>query len=136
EAPGGDHEGRDHRDADEGEPDDVRLELPRPAPRPRPRARGRAAADAPLEHLLAGAVADVVLIDVQLAVEPEVVRVRPQEALHVRRPGQRLERLVLERPEVLRADLRALLELREVELLAHARLAQAVTDLEHGERPF
>ena len=45
-----------------------------------------------LEHLVARAVADVVLVHVQLSVEPEVVGVRAQEALDVGRRGQRLER--------------------------------------------
>jgi hypothetical protein len=42
--------------------------------------------------------------------------------------------LVLEGLQVLAADLRLLLELREVELLAQTRLTQAVSDLEHGRR--
>ena len=46
--------------------------------------------------------------------------------------GQQLEALVLERAQVLGADLRLVLELGEVELLAQARLAQAVADLEHA----
>jgi hypothetical protein len=64
----------------------------------------------PLEHLVAAAVADVVLVHVQLAVEAEVVRIRAQKALDVGRPGKLVERLVLERPQVFRADLGALLE--------------------------
>ena len=132
EAPRGDHERSDDGDPDQREPDDVRLELATPASLPR---RGRGAGVVrrpPLEHLVAGAVADVVLVHVQLAVEAEVVRIGAEEALDVGRPGQLVERLVLERAQVLRADLRALLELGEVELFAHARLAKAVTDLEHG----
>jgi hypothetical protein len=74
---------------------------------------------------------DVVLIDVQLPVEAEVLGVRA-EPLDVGRRGQGVERLVLERTEVLGADLRPLLQLGEVELLAQADLAEAVTDLEHG----
>jgi hypothetical protein len=81
------------------------------------------------------AEAGVVLVDVELAVEPEVLGVRPEKALDVRRRGQEVELLVLQGAKVLRPDLRALLELVEVESLAHARLFQAATDLEHG-RPL
>jgi hypothetical protein len=45
---------------------------------------------------------------------------------------EQLEALVLQRTQVLRADLRRVLELREVELLAQARLAEALADLEHA----
>ena len=50
----------------------------------------------------------------------------------VRRRRKDVEVLVLERPQVLRADLRALLELREVEILAEAGLAEAGADVEHA----
>ena len=76
-------------------------------------------------------VAGVVLVDVQLSVEAEELRVGAEEALHVRLRRQRLELLVLERLQVLRADLRAQLDLRVVQTLADARLAEAVADLEH-----
>jgi hypothetical protein len=46
--------------------------------------------------------------------------------------GQQLEALVLQRTQVLRPDLGRVLELREVELLPEARLAQAIADLEHA----
>ena len=46
--------------------------------------------------------------------------------------GQLLEALVLERAQVLAADLRRLLGLGELDPAAHARLAEAVADLEHG----
>ena len=61
---------------------------------------------------LAAHVARVELVDVELAVEAEVVRVRAQEALDVRLRGQHLELLVLEGAQVLAADLRRLLDLR------------------------
>ena len=67
-------------------------------------------------------------------VEAECVRVVPEKPLHVRRRRQDVELLVLERLQVLRANLRLLLELKEVEVLAHARLAQAGADLEHERR--
>ena len=81
---------------------------------------------------LAGDEARVVLVDIELALEPERVGVVPQEALDVRGRGQQVELLVLERLQVLAADLRLLLQLRELELLAQARFAKAVSDLEHG----
>ena len=135
EAPRGDHQRRDHGDADQREPDDVRLEPPATLARSRPRA-DRSRARPPLERFLAHPVADVVLVHVELSVEPQVVRVRAQEALDVRRPGQLVERLVLERAQILGTDLRALLELRERELLALTGFAEAVTDFEHGSGPF
>src|SRR5262249_2630697 len=102
-------------------PDDVPLEAAVAACL---RAARCVPADPPLEHLVAGRVADVVLVDVELAVETELVRVRAQEALDVGGRRQLLEVLVLERAQVLPADLRAQLELGEVELLAHTRLAE------------
>jgi hypothetical protein len=76
-------------------------------------------------------VARVVLVDVQLPVEPEELRIRAEEALDVRLRREDLELLVLDRADVLGADLRCELDLRILESLAHARLAQAVADLEH-----
>ena len=52
--------------------------------------------------------------------------------------GQELEALVLERAQVLAADLGAVLGLREVDLAAETGLAEAGADLEHarhGSRP-
>ena len=60
-----------------------------------PRRRG------PRLAVIAPAEAGVVLVDVELAVEPEVLRVRPQEALDVGLRRQQLEALVLEGAEVL-----------------------------------
>ncbi len=74
----------------------------------------------------------VELVDVQLAVEAQVLGVRAQEALDVRLRRQQLELLVLERPQVLAADLRVQLRLGEVDATTETRLAQAVADLEHG----
>ena len=65
----------------------------------------------PLLEVLAGDEARVVLVDVELAVEAEVVGVGPQEALDVGLRGQLLELLVLERAQVLAPDLRRLLGL-------------------------
>ena len=55
--------------------------------------------------------ARVVLVDVELAVEAEVLGVRAQEALDVGLRRQQLELLVLERAQVLAADLRGELRL-------------------------
>ena len=76
--------------------------------------RGRAAG-ANGRLLLPDDEAGVVLVDVELAVEPEVLGVRAEEALDVGLRGQQVEALVLERAQVLAADLRAVLDLGEVE---------------------
>ena len=78
------------------------------------------------------AEARVVLVDVELPVEPEPVRVGAQEALDVRLRREDVERLLLERAQVARPDLGRLLDVGELELLAVTGLAQAVSDLEHG----
>ena len=75
--------------------------------------RARGARGASL--VLADDVARVVLVDVELPVEAEVVGVRAQEALDVRLGREQLELLLLEGAQVLAADLRRLLDLREVE---------------------
>src|SRR5207244_11298462 len=118
EPPRHEHERRDDCDPGEGEEDDAGLD---PAVLTPPGAR-----PARLERrlLLADEEAGVVLVDVELAVEAEVLRVRPQEALDVRRARQLLELLLLERAQVLATDLRGLLELGELEPLAQARLAE------------
>ena len=76
-------------------------------------------------------VAEVVLLDVEPAVEAQRVGVHLEEALRVRVAGKLLEPLLLEVAEVLRAHLRPLLELLELEVLADARLAETGADLEH-----
>src|SRR5262249_22776795 len=89
---------------------------------------------APLDRFVVvtvGDVARVVLVDVELPVEAEEVGVRAHKALDVRARREGLELLLLEGADVLRADLRRELDLRIVEPLAHASLAQAVSDLEH-----
>jgi hypothetical protein len=73
----------------------------------------------------------LVLVDVQLPVEPEEVGVPAQEPADICVRREHVELLLLERAQVLRADLRRELRLREVETLAHARLAQAGSELEH-----
>ena len=82
--------------------------------------------------VLAHDVARVVLVHVQLPVEPQLVGVCAQEALHVRLRGEDIEALFFERPEVPRADLRRLLDLVQLELLPVPRFTQAVADFEHG----
>ena len=77
-------------------------------------------------------MARVVLVDIELAVEPEELRVRAQEALDVGARGKHRELLFFERADVLRADLRRELDLRVVEALTDARFAEAVADLEHS----
>ncbi len=72
-----------------------------------------------------------VLVHEELAVEAEVVRVRAEEALDVRLPGQDLEALGLERAQVLRANLRRALGVGNLDALLQARFPKAGTDLEH-----
>ena len=71
------------------------------------RARGRrhASGERTRRVLLADDEARVVLVDVELAVEAQVLGVGAEEALDVRVRGQQLEALVLERAQVLAADL-------------------------------
>ena len=75
--------------------------------------------------------AEVVLLDVQPAVEPERVGVDLEEALRVRVSRKLLEPLLLEEPQILGPHLGPRLELLEVEVLTHARLAKTRADLEH-----
>ena len=80
-------------------------------------------------------VAGVVLVHVELAVEAEELRVGPQEALDVRPRRKHLEVLVLERTDVLGADLRRELDLWVLEPLTLTRLPETIADLEHSA-PF
>ena len=66
-------------------------------------AEARAGAREPLRHeqrLVVVRVAVVVLVDVEVSVEAEVVRVRAEEALHVRVAGQDLPAFLLQGLEV------------------------------------
>ena len=128
EPPGRDHERGHDGDPGEGEHGDARL-----ASRTRT-LRLRRPAGANRSLLLPDREPRVVLVDERLAVEPERLGVRAQEPADVRRRGQDVELLVLERAEVLRADLGELLELWEVEALADAGLAEAGADVEHARR--
>ena len=125
EIPRGDHERGHDRDRDQRHDGHPRLAGPPLSSRWRhpPRAQRRI--------VLADGEARVVLVDERLAVEAERLRVRAQEAAHVRRRRQDVELLVLERAEVLRTDLRPLLQLGEVEVLTEAGLAEAGADVEH-----
>ena len=75
-----------------------------------------------------------VLVDVQLAVESEVVGIRPQEAAHVRSAREDVELLVFHAADVLRADLRLGFDLVVAELPARAGLAEGCTNLKHMGR--
>ena len=123
--PRGDHERGDDRDADERRHEHAALDAPAAA-------RLSRAPHADRLHLLGNDVARVELVDVQLPVEPEVVGVRAQESLDVRLAREDVELLVLERLQVLAADLRRRLDLREVEALAESCFPEAGTDLEHA----
>src|SRR5262249_16040139 len=92
----------------------------------------RGAARAVIVLVVPGDKARVELVDVELAVETEVLGIGAQEALDIGRRRELVEALVLERAEVLDADLGSQLGLVEVGLPAHPGFAQAVPDLEHG----
>src|SRR5262249_4588982 len=115
---------------DRGERDHHRLVLER-APASRPGDTRLEGTRLLLFLELPAHVPRVELVDVELPVQPEVVRVRAEEALDVRLGGQDFELLVLQGAQVLPADLRRLLDLDEVEPLPETSLAEAVTDLEH-----
>ena len=108
----------------------ARTAMPAPIPRrggPTRRARSatrrrrRERRDLELLGLLE---ARAVLVDQQVRVEPQELRVGAQEGLDVGRPRQHDPLLVLQRPQVLGADLRRLLDRRDVDLVADARFAQ------------
>src|SRR5436190_12160426 len=77
-------------------------------------------------------VARVELVDEELAVEPEILRIRPQEALRIRRAGQNLELLLLERADVARADGGLCFDVAEAESAAFACLSECRADLKHA----
>src|SRR6185437_16094350 len=82
------------------------------------------ARDDRLEDCVAGVlVVEAVLLDERLAVEAQRLRVGAQEALDERRARQEAPLLILERPQVLGADLRLRLDLRDVDASAHTRVA-------------
>src|SRR6266511_1478100 len=81
--------------------------------------------------LLTADEARVVLVHIQLAVQPEVLGIGAEEALDVRLRREHVELLLLERAQVLPANLRRVFDLGEVELLAEAGFPQAAADLEH-----
>ena len=126
ELPGGDDERRGDRDRHECGDGHPRLAWATLATRRRSTTRAQRSVVLPDRE------PRVVLVDERLTVEAERLRVRAQEATHVRRGRQDVELLVLERPQVLRTDLRPLLELGEVEILAESRLAEAGADVEHA----
>src|SRR5439155_21926945 len=115
--PGDDHERCDQRDAEQSQQDDAVLDT---WCRRRPLCR---APRAQRGVVLSDDVTGVVLVDVELAVEAQILGVRAKEARDGGLGRQQLELLVLERAEVLPADLRVLLDLREIEGLAQARLS-------------
>ena len=88
-------------------------------------ARDAAGAQRLVVVLVADDVARVVLVDVELTVHPERVRIRPQEALDVGVAGKLVELVRLQRAQILRPHLRAELHLVEVEALTRPGLAEA-----------
>jgi hypothetical protein len=85
-----------------------------------------------LERRLFGrSEARVVLVDEEISVESEVVRVRAEKSTGVGGAGNQVEALVLERLEIPRADVRIRVDLGELEAAANSRRAEAIADLEH-----
>ena len=119
ELPGGDGDQRGHRDPGQCEHDEAALEAPVPLgwPDAHPPCPDRRVV------LLPEREARVVLVDVELAVQAEIVGIRMQEPPHIRLRGQDVELLVLERAQVLAADLGGLLGLPEVQPLADSCLS-------------
>ena len=74
---------------------------------------------------LAGDVARVVLVNVQLPIHPERIGIRAQETLDVGVAWKLVELLGLERAEVFSPHFRPELHLVEIEALARAGLAEA-----------
>ncbi len=73
-----------------------------------------------------------VLIDVDLAVEAEIVGIRAEKTARVRVGRQTVEVLLFEGADVLRADLRRELGLGKADPLPLPSGSEAVTDLEHA----
>jgi len=84
------------------------------------------------ERLVGVCEAVVVLVDVEVAVEAQVVGVGTQEPLDVGVTGQKLPALLFERLEVAVANPDRLLDLGGRETAFQAGLTQAPTDLEHA----
>jgi hypothetical protein len=82
-------------------------------------------------RFLGGSEVGVVLIDEALCVEPEVVRVRPEETLCVRRSREAVKPFFLERLQIPGPNPRLALDLGQLQLLTLTRLAKAAADLEH-----
>src|SRR5262249_3010043 len=123
--PGADDDDREKRDRRQHAEHDERLEASAPPLRP----SGRAPCP---QVAIVRDESGVELVDVKLSVEAEVVGVRAEEALDVRLRRQKLEALLLERAEVLRADLRRLLGLDELHPAPDARFPKTVSDLEQA----
>src|SRR4051794_38361663 len=79
-------------------------------------------------------VAQLVLLQQQPRVEAQRLGVGAQERLDVRWARQQVPFLVLERTQVLRADLRRGLDLRDVDAGAHPRLSEGGPDRRHESR--
>src|SRR4029079_6531267 len=118
-------EDRHGDDPRQGDDDEVRLD--------RARAGGLFLRPGRRERLFFPGEAGVELVDVELAVEAQVPRVRSQEAVDVCLAGQDLEALFLERPQVLRADLGVRFYAGELITLAQPSFTTAVDHLEHGD---
>jgi hypothetical protein len=81
--------------------------------------------------LVAVRVAAGVLVDVEIAVQAEKLRIRPEEALDVGVAGQELPALLLERVQVAVADPDRLLDVLGREAAPGPGFPEAGADLEH-----
>src|ERR1700733_2708097 len=110
---------------------------PPPGPRPQPGAPALALTLSPERgdrpHVLVGRalVPSLVLVDEQAAVEPEEVAVGAQEALDVDGAWEQVPLLVLDRAQVFGANLRARLDLADVDPRADPRLSECRADIGH-----
>jgi hypothetical protein len=75
--------------------------------------------------------ARLVLVDEELCVESEVVRICAQEPPSVSIAGKEIEALILERLEIPGANVRIGVDLSKLDTVANSRLPQAASDLEH-----
>ena len=82
--------------------------------------------------LVAGLVVGAVLLHENVRVEAHQLRIGAQEGLDEGGPGERSPFLVLERPQILRANLRPCLDIRDVELLTHPRFPEGFAYRRHA----
>ena len=124
ETPGGEAGDGSADDEDAGEPgEDATPHVPRLRGRVR-HERGRV--------VVVPGDAGVVLVDVELAVEPEVIGVRAEEPLRVRLAREHVPAFLLERGKVALANANRLVDVGGCEAPPGPGFPEAFTDLEHA----